>query len=293
MTKIGFAGMGMMGFGMANNLLKAGFEVYIWNRTKEKAQAVIGANIVDKPKDLCEKAEIIFTCLSNDAALNEVLFSEEGIFKTLGEGQTFVDSGTTSIDFTQRMAEHCDNVGANFIDAPVTGGKSKAESGELLYMIGAKKEVLDKYRDIFNAMAGLIVHCGDVTYGQRAKIALNITQSMIFQSYMEGIAIATKNGVSQEVIREVFDNAGPRNNVSLGKFPRVENRDFEADFYMHLMNKDVNLAKQEIEKNGLKLPLAQAIISVFDDAMKSNLGDEDWISIAKLIEEKNSISFKK
>ncbi len=289
--KVGYAGMGMMGGAMARNLMKAGHEVTVWNRTRSKAEPV-RTMIADYPEELC-KNTVIFVCVSNDIALKEVLFSEDGIFKALTPANILVDCGTTSVHLTQEIAKKCSAKKVEFLDAPVTGGKNGAEKGSLMFMIGGEEQTIEKTKDLFSAMGKKIVHCGPHTYGQRMKIALNLTQSMILQSYLEGLALALKNEVAIEAAIEVFDSSGARNGVAQAKMPAILDRDFSPTFYLELMNKDMKLAEQEIKKLKLDLPIAEDIIKIMQIAHDKGWHKEDWVAFAKLLEEKSGVRFQK
>lgn len=139
MKMVGFAGIGTMGSGMVRNLLKHGFQVFVYNRTKAKATAINGATIVDTPAALCKKADVLFTCVSNDAALQEILFSTHGVFSQLTPRHILIDCSTTSISLTQDIVEQCNAKGTAFLDAPLTGSKTGAEQGTLMFMVGGEK----------------------------------------------------------------------------------------------------------------------------------------------------------
>ena len=250
MKNIGFAGIGIMGKGMSSNLVKAGFNVFVYNRTRSKAEAIKGATVVDSLKELAEKAEIIVVCVSNDDSIKEVLLSDEGIIPKLTDKHTLVDSSTVSVAITGDVAKKVEEIGAKFLDAPVTGGKKGAEEGTLMFMIGGDEDVFEKNRDIFQAMGDKLVFCGANTYGQRMKLTLNLIQSMTFETYLEGLALGIKNGLPLHVIRDVFDNSGARSNVAITKMPAVEHHDFTPNFLLELMHKDVKLAEKEIKKLG-------------------------------------------
>lgn len=294
-VKIGFIGIGTMGKGMVQNLLNAGFRVYAYNRTKEKLASIKHPNlvVVNSPKESCGQSDIIIICVSNDAALKNVLFSENGVFKALNKNKILVDSGTTSVDLTEKIMQECRAIDVEFIDAPITGGKRGAENGTLMFMVGGRKDIVDQCMSIFNAMGKRVVYCGVNGHGQKAKIALNLAQSLMLQSHLEGITLGVKNGVPLEKMLEVFENSGAKSGVGFGKMPSILKRDFSPSFKLELMNKDVNLAMQEINKLGLDLPLSKKLLSVFQQAMGNGWQEEDFVSIVKLLERNAGIKFEK
>ncbi|MBI2141168.1 NAD(P)-dependent oxidoreductase [Candidatus Woesearchaeota archaeon] len=290
---VGFAGIGTMGSGMSRNLVKAGFNVFVYNRTRPKAEAIQGATVVDTPAELCGKAEVVLMCVSNDASLRDILYSSSGIMSSLSRKNILIDSSTTSVELTAEMAGKCAEKGAEFLDAPVTGGMKGAAEGTLLYMIGGKKEVFEKCRNVLEAMGKRLIYCGPNTYGQRMKIALNLTQAMVLESYLEGVVLGLKEGLPIDVIIEAFDNSGAKSGVATAKMPSILQRDFSPTFLLELMNKDHKLADSEIKKLKLTLPIAAATVKILQEGMDKGLAKEDWIAIAKLLEQKNNVKISK
>ncbi|MBI2658125.1 NAD(P)-dependent oxidoreductase [Candidatus Woesearchaeota archaeon] len=294
MKSIGFIGLGTMGNGMAQNLLKNGFKVAGYNRTKSKARKINHKNfsIANSPKEACKNSDIIITCVANDSALNEVLFSADGAFDALGKDKILVDCSTTSVGMTDKIAKKCGKKGIKFLDVPMTGSKMAAEAGTLLFMAGGDENVMKECMPVFNAMGKKVVYCGPNTYGQRAKIALNLTQALMLQSCFEGLVLGVKNGVPLASMIEIFENSGAKSGVGSVKIPKVLNRDFSPHFKLELMNKDVEFAMNEMQKLGLELPLSTAVAKVFRNAMAKGLGQQDFAGIAKLLEEEAGIEMK-
>ena len=294
MKTIGFVGTGTMGKGMVQNLLKNNFAVKAYNRTKQRLEGLQHANltIVDSPQEAATGVDIVFTIVTNDAAVEEVMLGEKGMLQDIAAGTVVVDSSTTSIELTEKIAAVCKEKNVEFLDAPVTGSKTGAETGTLMFMIGGKEEVFEKARPVFEAMGKKLVYCGESTYGQRVKIALNLTQALVFQSYLEGIMLAVKNGVPLAIMKDVLDNSGAKSNVATGKMPSLLKRDFTPHFMVKLMHKDMNLAKKEMEKLNLPLPLSSQILSVFEKAMEKELAEKDWSAIVEVIEEQAGIQLR-
>jgi 3-hydroxyisobutyrate dehydrogenase len=289
--KIGFIGLGTMGKGMILNLLKNNFEVVCYNRTKSKADDIKNSNfsMVDHPNEL-HNCNIVFVCVSNDESLQHVLFNKNGLFETF-KNNVLVDCSTTSIDMTQKILVECESKNIKFIDAPITGGRNGAETGNLMFMYGDSHNVFDTYKKLFESMGKKFVNCGNTTFGQRAKLALNVTQSMILESYLEGVTLAVKNGVSLETIMYIFENSFAQTKMA-GVMPKVKSKDFSQNFKLNLMRKDIGLAQTEIEKLNLDMPFAKKISDIYDKAISKGYGDEDFTAVSKIIEENNNVEFK-
>jgi len=280
---VGFIGIGTMGRGMVANLAKNGFKLVIFNRTKERILDLESASIriAHSPEEAAH-ADSVITCLPSDDTVRSVYFRDG--FLSLLRGKTVLDCGTTSIALTDEIAKACEKEGIGFLDSPITGSKLAALGGTLTFMVGGKKELFERCEPIYKAMGKTWVHCGPITYGQRAKIALNMTQSLILESYLEGIVFARKMGVPLQAIVDVMENSGAKSGVGLFKLPYIRKGDFEAHFRLNLMHKDLMFADREMKKLGLSLPLAKEILSVFGEAM--DRGHEDIATIAKTLEKK-------
>ena len=286
---VGFVGVGTMGRGMVKNLAKKGFNVLAYNRTKEKIMDLNGKNIqvVDSVKEAC-KGEAVITCLPNDEAVRDVVFGEEGIIKNM-QGKIFIDCGTTSVDMTRKISNASKNK-IEFLDSPITGSKLGAEAGTMTMMIGGKKDIFDKCMPMLKAIGKVHVYCGPATYGQRAKLALNMAMSMLLESYLECLIFAVKNGVPLKAMEEIMENSAAKNGIGSFKMPYIRKRDFEQHFMLKLMYKDLSFAEREMKKLNLDLPLAKHIKGIFEKSLSRR--DEDISTIVKELEKKAGIELK-
>ena len=284
--KIGVIGFGTMASGMVKNLLNNKYTVVCYNRTKQKLNAIKQANFiaVDTPADAAKQAHIIVLCVSDDAALENVLFGEKGIMNSITPEHTLIDCSTTSLLMTEKIQLACVTRNAFFVDAPVTGSKLGAEGGSLLFMVGGEEKILEKVMHVFMAMGKKVIYCGENTFGQRAKLALNLTQALIFESYCEGLLFAMKNGIKKETMLEILDNSGAKNNVMSFKMPYLLKNEFEPHFKLDLMKKDILLCYDELKRLHLTFPLSQQILSVYKKANKEGLGELDYTATIKILE---------
>lgn len=278
---ISFIGAGTMGKGMIKNLAARGFQVEFYNRTKKE---ILGAKYADIGK---LNGDVVFICVPNDEAVKDV-FSK----LKLREGQILVDCSTTSLKLTEWLAKECRKKNVAFLDAPLTGSKLGAESGQLLLMVGGEKKIFDSLEEEFKAVGKLAVYCGENGNGQKVKHALNLAQINILQGYLEGLVLGMKLGVSLDVLLEVFENSAAQNGVGRFKLPYIKKRDFTPHFLLLLMHKDLKLAEDEIKQLKLELPLSAGTIKIFDEAMKKGFGREDFAAIVKLLEERNKVKIE-
>jgi len=295
MKNIGFIGTGTMGRGMVENLLKNNFNVFAYNRTRSKAEAIKhkNFNVADNPKELPGKTEVIFTCVSNDNALEGVLFSKNGVFQALTAKNVLIDCGTTSAELTKKIYEKAKEKGVEFLDAPLTGSKTGAETGQLVIMAGGNKEIFEKCMPLWNAMGKKAVYCGESGKGQKAKYALNLAQTLILEGYLEGLIFGLKNDVPIDAMIEILDNSGAKNGVASFKVPRIMKRDFKPHFKYKLMHKDIKIAEKEIKKLKINLPLSKEMFNQFQKGHEKGLDEEDFSALVKLLEEEAGVKIKK
>ncbi|MBI2134924.1 NAD(P)-dependent oxidoreductase [Candidatus Woesearchaeota archaeon] len=286
---VGFVGVGTMGRGMVNNLAKNGFKVIAYNRTKEKIRDIESDRVtVADSLEETSKADLVMTCLPSDDIIEEIAFKKNILDKL--KGKVFVDCGTTSVDMTARIAEACEKKNVEFIDAPITGSKLGAEAGTMTMMIGGKKDVFEKCMPVLKAMGKVHVYCGPATYGQRAKLALNLAMSMLLESYLECLVFAVKNGVPLSAMEQIMENSAAKNGIGSFKMNYIRKRDFEQHFMLKLMHKDLSFAEREMKKLNLDLPLAKHIKGIFEKSMER--GDEDMSTIVKELEKKAGVELK-
>ena len=295
MKDIGFIGIGTMGKGMVENLLKNGFNVFAYNRTRSKAEAIKHKhfNIVDNPKELPEKTWAIVTCVSNDDALKEVLFSKNGVFQALTAKNILIDCGTTSSELTKKIYDKAKEKNAEFLDAPMTGSKLGAESGQILFMVGGNKKVFEKCMPLWNAMGKKAVYCGENGFGQKAKHALNLTLSLTLEGYLEGLILAMKNNVSMDIMMDILDNSAARSGIASFKLPYIMKRDFKPHFLYKLMHKDLKIAEKEMQKLDLNLPLSKEMFRQFQKGHEKGLDEEDFSALVKLLEDEANVKVEK
>ena len=280
--QVAFLGLGIMGRPMATSLVKAGHEVTVWNRTPGKV--VDGARIARTPADAASQAEVVWLCVSDTRAVEEVLFGHEGVEKSLGAGRIVVDSSTIAPAATHQFAERVRARGADFVDAPVTGSKVAAESGQLLFIAGGSLETLARLEPLFRAMGRQVLRVGETGMGASAKIAMNLMIALTFEGFAEGLTLATRMGVEPTKLLELIQSSMVRSGVVDYKAPFVLKRDFTPNFPLRLMLKDIHLMREAAGQVGARLPCLETAAGVYTEAVQAGLGDLDYAAILQLLE---------
>ncbi len=288
--RVAFVGLGIMGRPMASNLVKAGHEVTVWNRSAGKE--VEGARVAGSPAEAAQGAEVVWICVSDTAAVEQVLFGPNGIEQSLAEGMIIADSSTISPAATRRFAERVAKKGVQYVDSPVTGSKVGAEAGTLLFIIGGDEQTIEKLKPLYAAMGKKIFRMGDTGKGQSAKIAMNLQIAMIYEGFAEGLTLAAKLGVDPGTLIPLINASMLKSGVVEYKAPFVLQRDFTANFPLRLMRKDIRLALEAAKEARVKLPGIETVEEVYDVAMEDGHGDMDFAATLMLLEKWAGVEVK-
>ncbi len=287
MKTIGFIGLGTMGMPMAVNLLKSGYTVYGYNRTAAKREQLkaLGALEAATPAEAARQADVIFTNVSNDDALLEVVYGPGGILEGSRPGLTVIDCSTVSPATSRRIAEELKAQQAFFLDAPVTGSKPAAESGTLVFMVGGEEAVYEEHLDLFEVLGSKCLYMGDSGSGSYAKLAHNTIVGINAIGLMEGFSIAAKAGLSPEKFLEIVTAGGANSRQAELKGNKIIQRDFSNQFSTALMLKDLLLAQKLTAGFQLPAPLLHAATSIFQMGLAKGLGDQDLSSVIQCYED--------
>jgi 3-hydroxyisobutyrate dehydrogenase len=280
---VGLIGLGLMGGPMGQNLLRAGFPVVVWNRTKAKADDLVreGAKLAADPRAVAGVADVLITIVSDPAALEEVLFGARGAIQALRPGSTLVDSSTVSPELARQIAAACAERGVDFLDAPVTGGTWGAKNGELVFMVGGKAEVLERVKPVLEAVGKKFLLLGPNGAGQTVKLGMNLLLALQVDAFAEALALVTAAGVSAEKLMEVLQSSMARSGVLDVKAPMMVKGEFPASFPLRLMHKDVRLALELARNKGVILPCGTAAYATYSAVMDSSKDDPDFSAVAR------------
>lgn len=288
--RVAFLGLGIMGQAMAANLVKAGHEVAVWNRTPGKQ--VEGARTADSPADAARDREVIWMCVSDTKAVEQVLFGPNGAEPSLAPGMIIADSSTISPSATRRFAERVRTRGVDWVDAPMTGSKIGAANAALIFMVGGDPAVIERIKPLFEAMGKQVFRMGETSKGQAAKLVMNLQIALIFEGFAEALTLATKLGVDAATLIPLVQATMVRSGVVDYKAPFILHRDFTPNFPLRLMHKDIRLALDAARESRIKLPGLEAVEEVYDLASEEGQQDLDYAATLTLLEKWAGVEVK-
>ena len=288
--RIAFLGLGIMGRPMAANLVKTGHEVLVWNRSAR--QHIEGAHTAVSPAEAATEADVVWTCVADTAAVERVMFAEDGAEQSLREGTIVVDSSTISPSATLRFAERVNARGVHWVDAPVTGSKIGAESGQLIFIVGGAPEPVEYLQPLFKAMGKLVIHIGDTGKGQSAKLCMNLMIALIYEGFAEAFTLGQKLGVDPHKFIELVQASMVRSGVVDYKAPFVLRHDYSPNFPLRLMHKDIKLMLDAAQESRVKLPGLETVEEVYDVAEEEGMSDLDYMATLELLEKWAGVQVK-
>lgn len=291
---VGYIGMGIMGSAMAANLLKAGFRVTVWNRTKSKAQPLLdqGAAWADSPADMAAAGpDVICTNVTDTADVEHVLFGSDGIASKAKKGLIVIDNSTISPVATQDFARRLADIGVTLLDAPVSGGDVGARNGTLAIMVGGPKEAFDKCLPLFQAVGKAITHLGDSGAGQVCKACNQISVVGNLLATCEALAMAKQCGLDVEKMIQVVGGGagGSWQLTNLG--PRIARGDHDPGFMVDLVLKDLNIVAQTAREKKLPLTVTALAETYFRAVQADGGGRLGTQAVAKVLEKLGAFKF--
>lgn len=276
--KIGWIGLGKMGKPMSSQLLNAGYDLKVYNRTTKKEEALEskGAKTAASPKELMENCDLIFLMISDDPAVHDTFEGENGILKADAKDKIVINMSTVSPEVSKEMAEKLRQKGNDYLDAPVSGSVKQAEEASLVVIVGGKKEAYEKARPVLEKIGKKTVYVGDTGVGNSAKLAVNTFLGIVTQGLAEVIEFSRHLNVKTEDLMDIINNSALGSPFVKIKGQAVMDEDYNAAFTLTHLTKDLRLAKQ----SGLDAPLGNVAYDTFSKAEK-DLGDEDVAAIIK------------
>ena len=286
MTNVSLLGLGIMGSGIARNILKAGFPLTVYNRTKEKAASLLdaGAHWADSPAAAAKDADVIISVVSDDDASREVWLGAQGALPALRSSAVAIECGTLSLEWIRQLHAYAADYNVSMIDAPLGGSKHVAEAGTLTLFIGADDDALEIARPVLSAFATNLMHFGPPTSGATYKLINNLQGALHLLALGEGVALAERAGLNMETVAQALANGAVASPMVKGKTPNVINRTHEdVNFALRWMHKDLTYALRAADELGVPMPMVAAARELFRMAMQQGKGDLDFAAVTEIV----------
>ena len=292
---ISYLGLGTMGSGMASNLFKAGYELTVWNRSAEKCEPLArkGARVADSPADAVRDVDLVIYMLSNDQAVEEVVFGAKGILGGIKEGQIAIDMSTvlpaTSLQEQEAFAKR----GVDFVDAPVFGSKQEAADAKLWIMAAGKKAIFEKVKPVLEHLGQTVHYFGRSGNATAMKLVGNLIVALELEALSEGLVLAQKAGLDLNTVMEVVKVADFRSPVLVGNGEHILKRDFSTSFALKLMLKDAALIEQFAEGLKSPIPALRIVEKNLASAVDLGFGKENASAVIKALEKEAAVEVKR
>ena len=283
--RIALLGVGTMGRGMAANLLKAGFPLTIYNRTRAKAEplAAHGATIANTPAEAAKGADVVISILADDNASREAWLGKDGALAAMSSGSTIIECGTLSPGWIAELDKQTRERGIGLVEAPVTGSRAQAETGQLTFLCGTDEVTLDKVRPVLQPMSKAIVHLGPVGSGGQLKLINNFLCAVQVASFAEALAWIERTNLNRDQALEMLKTGAPGSGIFNAMSERMIARTYEVNFLLRLLNKDVRYAQAAAAEHGVTLTTAATTEKLFDKAEQQGLGEKDMSAVVEVL----------
>jgi len=282
--RIGFVGLGTMGEPIANNLRKAGHDLTVWNRTPARADHIVakGGKLAASPRECAAGKDLVFTCVSDEHALEAVLEGADGVFAGLADGAVLVDLTTAGTRATRSVAERTAKKGIRFLACPILGSKTAAEQAQIVLVAGGPGAVRERARPALHAISARLFEVDDPVQAALLKLCVNSIGGAMVTAFSEALALGTAGGLDVWRVVEVLQASSFHSPLYLMKGELVEKRDFAPRFRLSLAEKDQRLAQEAAQDLGARLPINEAVRRLLGEAAESGRGDKDLSAVAEL-----------
>src|SRR5246500_2927327 len=292
--KISYLGLGTMGTGMASNLLKAGYELTVWNRSAEKCEPLArkGARVADSPADAVRDVDLVIYMLSNDQAVEEVVFGAKGILGGIKQGQIAIDMSTVLPATSLREQEAYAKRGVDFLDAPVFGSKQESAKAKLWIMAAGNKEIFEKVKPVLEHLGQTVHYFGKNGNATAMKLVGNLIVALELEALSEGLVLAQKAGLDLNTVMEVVKVADFRSPLLISNGENILKRDFSTYFALRLMLKDANLIERFSESLSSPIPALRVVEKNLASAVALGFGKENASAVIKALEKEAGVEVK-
>lgn len=280
-----------MGSSFASNLLSRGYNIHVYNRTKEKAQPLLekGAIFHPTPKALASESDIIMTSLTDEAAVDAVAYGEEGLLNGAKKGALWIDLSTIDPSASIKHSEAAKQAGLERLDTPVVGSKDLALKGELIVLVGGNREIFKKYEKFLSEIGKTVIYLGEDGNGHKMKLVINLHLGLLAEAFSEALAFSQKLGFDPKTFVETINNTPHKNYFSLNKGSKIVEGNFEPAFSLNNLFKDLKLVEKEMIQTGAILPMTSIAIEEYSKVIQKGEGQKDISFIAREIQKKNGL----
>lgn len=284
---IGFVGLGIMGKPMAENVLAAGYDAVVHNRSPEPVEALAerGAESASSPAMVARKSDVVVTVLPDTDAVEEVVLGDDGVIQGASEGLTYVDMSTISPVATERIADRLDEEGVTMLDAPISGGEEGAVEATLSIMVGGDRDVFDEQAALFDAMGETVTYCGESGAGQVAKACNQIVVGCTLEAVGEALVLAQRAGADLEAVLDAISGGAAACWALDARAPRVIRGNFEPGFFASYHYKDLRIATAAGEEYGSPMPTTSVVHELYKAMEQKGYGQDDHSAIIKVLED--------
>lgn len=291
---ISYLGLGTMGSGMASNLLKGGYKLTVWNRNAEKCESFAkkGARVADTPADAVRDAELVIYSLSNDQAVEEVVFGARGILNGISAGQIAMDMSTVLPAMSLREQEAYAKRGVDFLDAPVFGSKNEAANAELWIMAAGNKAIFEKVKPVLEQLGQTVHYFGKNGNATAMKLVGNLVVALEMEALAEGLVLAQKAGLDLNMVMEVLKVADFRSPLIASNGQNILKRDFSPSFALKLMLKDAGLIEMFADSLKAPTPALRVAQINLESAVTLGFGEENASALIKALEKEAGVEVK-
>jgi len=283
--KVAVLGLGIMGSGMARRLLSQGFPLTVYNRNREKCAPFTseGAFAAETPREAASRSQIIISMVSNDEASREVWLGDNGVLAGAAPGALLIESSTLSSDWIHELSAKASERHCLFLDAPVTGTKPHAASGELIFLVGGSDEAAEMAQPIFSVLGRQTFHLGPTGSGALMKLVNNFICGVQAASIAEGLRLIDAGGLDRSKAESILTNGAPGSGIVKRVIERATANEYTPNFMLRWMAKDLSYALREASAKNITLQTAAAASSIFQRAITEGYGDEDFSAVTKAL----------
>ncbi|HEX4284801.1 MAG TPA: NAD(P)-dependent oxidoreductase [Terracidiphilus sp.] len=282
---VALLGLGTMGHGMAVNLLKAGYPLTVWNRTRAKAESLAqaGAAIADTPAHAVKNASVVLAMVADDDASRAVWLGPQAALAAMPAKAIAVESSTLSPGWISELNSAVTSRGLRLVEAPVTGSRPQAEAGQLTFLAGSEDETLAAVKPILQCMSKEIVHLGPLGSGAQLKLINNFLCAVQVASFAEALGWIEQTGLRREAALDFLKRGAPGSGIFSAMAERMTKRTYEVNFLLSLMAKDIRYAEKAAGELGVDLSTSSPVADLFRKALDQGYGEKDMSAVAEVV----------